>query len=106
MSDTNTRPAWMEDELVKSIPQEKLDLLNRIFSEADIRRQSAGPMKSQKEMLMLMMPVFKQAKAANLSFTPQELQAAIAAIRKYSTPEELRQIDQIYNQQFKPQPPA
>lgn len=99
MSDINPRPVWMEDELVQSIPQEKLDLLNRMFHEADLRRQSAGPIKNQREMLMLMMPVFQAAKAANLSFTPQELQAAIAAIRKYSTPEELQQIDQIYQQQ-------
>lgn len=98
MADQNNRPAWMEDELVKGIPQEKLDFLSKMFSEANARRQAAGPMKSQKEMLMLMMPVIKQAKAANLSFTPQELQAAVAAIRKYSTAEELEQIDKLYNQ--------
>lgn len=97
----NTRPAWMEDDLVRNIPQEKLDFLNRIFHEASARKENAGPVKSQKEMLMLLMPVLKEAKAANLSFTPAELQSAIAAIRKYSSPEELKQIDNIYNQHFK-----
>lgn len=97
----NTRPAWMEDDLVRNIPQEKLDFLNRIFHEANARKENAGPVKSQKEMLMLLMPVLKEAKAANLSFTPAELQSAIAAIRKYSSPEELKQIDNIYNQHFK-----
>ncbi|MCM1101411.1 MAG: hypothetical protein NC079_07000 [Clostridium sp.] len=102
MSDANNRPAWMEDELVRNIPDRKLDLLNQMFQEANARKQSAGPMKSQREMLMLMMPVLKQAKAANLSFTPGELQAAIAAIRKYSNPEELQQIDRICEQHMKP----
>lgn len=97
----NTRPAWMEDDLVRNIPQEKLDFLNKIFHEANTRKENAGPLKSQKEMLMLLMPVLKEAKAANLSFTPAELQSAIAAIRKYSSPEELKQIDNIYNEHFK-----
>lgn len=100
MSDSNNRPAWMQDELVRNIPQEKLDLLSSLFSEANARRQTSGGAKSQKEMLMLMMPVIKKAKEANLSFTPQELQSAIAAIRKHSSPEELQQIDNIYNHHF------
>lgn len=97
MSDLNNRPAWMEDELVRNIPEEKLDFLNKMFHEMNARKQAAGSLKSQKEMLMMMMPVIKEAKAAHLSLSPGELQAAIAAIRKYSTPEELRQIDDICN---------
>ncbi len=101
MSDNaNTRPAWMEDDLVRNIPQEKLDFLSKMFHEANARKEAAGPVKGQKEMLMLLMPVLKEAKAANLSFTPAELQSAIAAIRKYSSPEELKQIDNIYKQHF------
>lgn len=95
MAQQISRPAWMEDELVKDIPREKLDFVNKMFAEANARRQAAGSMKSQKEMLMLMMPLIKQARAANLNFTPQELQSAIAAIKKYSTAEELEQIDKI-----------
>lgn len=95
MSDFNNRPAWMEDELVRNIPEEKLDFLNKMFNEMNARKQAAGPLKNQKEMLMMMMPVIKEAKAAHLSLSPGELQAAIAAIRKYSTQEELRQIDDI-----------
>lgn len=101
MADQIPRPAWMDDELVKDIPREKLDFVNKLYFEANARRQAAGPMKSQKEMLMLMMPLLQQAKAANLSFTPQELQAAIAAIKKHSTAEESEQIDKIYNQHVK-----
>ncbi len=98
MSESNNRPAWMADELVKDIPKDKLDFLNKMFHDANLRKQNMGPGKNQAEMLKILMPVIKQAKAANLSFSPQELQSAIAAIRKHSSPEELEQIDKIYNQ--------
>lgn len=83
----NNRPPWMEDELVRNIPKEKLDFLGRLFIE--------GHGKSQKEMMAYLMPMMARAKKENLSFTPQEMTAAIAAIRKYSTQEELSQIDKI-----------
>ena len=81
------RPKWMEDDLVRNIPQKKLDFLGEMF------RENHG--KSQKDMMAFMMPMMKKAKQENLSFTPQEMHAAIAAIRKYSTAEELAQIDGI-----------
>lgn len=87
MKEEEKRPAWMEDELVKGIPQKKLDFLGRMFAE--------GHGKSQKEMMMFLMPMMKKAKEEHLTFTPQEMNAAIAAIKKHSTPEELKQIDQI-----------
>lgn len=101
MSETNQRPAWMEDELVQNIPQAKLDFLNQMFNEANMRKQNMSAGKSQKEMLMMLMPVIQKAKAAKLSFTPQEIQAATAAIKKHSTPEELKQIDKIYREHMK-----
>ena len=81
------RPEWMSDPLVKDIPQKKLDFLGKMFDE--------GLGKSQKEMMAFMMPMLKRAKQENLIFTPQELNAAIAAIRKHSSAEELSQIDKI-----------
>ncbi|MBO4981169.1 MAG: hypothetical protein J6C84_04655 [Lachnospiraceae bacterium] len=90
MSEQNqagSRPAWMEDELVKEIPQEKLDFLGRMFAESHGR--------SQKEMMAFIMPMMKQAKKEHLTFSPQEMNAAIAAIRKHSTAEELSQIDSL-----------
>lgn len=94
-SDRNI-PEWMKDDLVKNIPREKLELLQQMFADADTRVKNAGTGRSQKEMLMTLMPVLQKAKAANLSFSPKEIQAAVTAIRKYSTPEELKQIDKIY----------
>ncbi len=81
------RPEWMSDPLVKDIPQKKLDFLGKMFDE--------GHGKSQKEMMAFMMPMLKRARQENLTFTPQEMNAAIAAIRKHSSAEELSQIDKI-----------
>ena len=85
--DNKSMPEWMSDPLVKDIPKEKLDFLSLMFSE------SQG--KNQRELMMALMPMMARAKKENLNFTPQEMAAAIAAIRKYSSEEELGQIDKI-----------
>ncbi|MDE6516888.1 MAG: hypothetical protein K2L18_03435 [Acetatifactor sp.] len=82
-------PSWMEDPSVQDIPQEKLAFLSQLYQQ--------GQGKTQKEMMSFLMPMMAQAKQKGLTFTPKELQIAVAAIRKASTPEELRQIDQIIN---------
>ena len=82
-----TLPPWMEDSLVQCIPKEKLRFLEQMFLE--------GQGKSQKELMSFLLPMMKKAKQENLTFTPQEIQAAISAIRKYSTIEENRKIDKI-----------
>ena len=83
----SNRPAWMSDPLVKDIPEKKLDFLSRMFAE------SQG--KTQKELMMTLMPMMAQAKKEKLNFTPQEMSAAIAAIRRHSSEEEQKQIDNI-----------
>lgn len=85
--ENNTRPAWMADPLVKDIPDAKLKFLSQLFEK--------GHGKSQKEMMTMIVPMIKKAKQENLTFTPQEMNAAIAAIRKHSSAEELKQIDKI-----------
>lgn len=89
--DKNNKPVWMTDELVKDIPQKKLEFLGHLFAD------SQG--KNQKEMMAYLMPMMKKAKAEKLTFTPQEMNAAIAAIKKHSTAEELEQIDKILKKQ-------
>lgn len=93
MNESVNRPAWMEDELVKDIPQQKLDFLGTLFKE--------GHGRNQKEMISYLMPMMKKAKQENLTFTPQEMNAAIAAIKKYSSEEELKQIDKILKEKEK-----
>ena len=72
---------------MKDIPEQKLQFVEQLFAK--------GHGKSQKEMMAYLMPMMKKAKEENLTFTPQEMNAAIAAIRKHSTQEELSQIDKI-----------
>lgn len=91
MKPTGNRPAWMDDEMVKGIDSAKLDFLGSLFAE--------GHGKSQKEMMSYIMPMMKKAKQENLTFTPQEMNAAINAIKKHSTESELTQIDKILSKQ-------
>lgn len=83
----NHKPTWMYDPLVRDIPEKKLKFLEQLFDR--------GHGKSQKEMMSLLMPMLKKAKQENLTFTPQEMNAAVAAIRKHSSAEELAKIDKI-----------
>ncbi len=87
MSDSPKRPTWMNDDLVAGISPQKLDFLQKMFQE------SQG--KNQKEMMAFLMPMMKRAKQENLTFTPAEMNAAIAAIRKHNSDEENRQMDKI-----------
>ncbi len=84
---SKNRPAWMADPLVKDIPEKKLDFLGQMFQE------SQG--KNQRELMTSLLPMMARAKQENLTFTPQEMGAAIAAVRKYSNQDELKQIDSI-----------
>ena len=83
----DTRPEWMSDPLVNNIPEKKLKFLEEMFTQ--------GHGKTQKEMMTFLMPMIKKAKKENLTFTPQEMNAAIAAIKKHSSEEEKKQIDKI-----------
>ncbi len=85
--ENDTRPVWMTDPLVKDIPEKKLKFVEDLFAK--------GHGKSQKEMMAFALPMLKKAKQENLTFTPSEMNAAIAAIRKYSSLEELQKIDKI-----------
>lgn len=87
MNNTESRPVWMDDELVKEIPTRKLVFLEEMFKE--------GHGKNQKEMLAFLIPMIKKAKQENLSFTPAEMNAAITAIKKHSTKEELAKINRL-----------
>lgn len=85
--DYSQTPLWMQDDLVKDIPREKLEFLSTLFA----KRHG----KTQKEMMALLMPAMRKAKKEHLTFTPQEMQAAITAIKKYSSEAELQQIQNI-----------
>ena len=81
------RPEWMNDESVKDIDIRKLEFIQELHNNS----QAAN----QKELMMKLMPKLKYAKGQGLLLSLREVQTAIAAIKKYSTPEELEQIDKV-----------
>lgn len=87
MNESTNRPEWMNDPSVKNISPEKLAFLEKMFE------QSRG--KSQKELMSLLMPMMKKAKQEHLTFTPAEMNAAITAIKKHSSPEEVAKMDDL-----------
>jgi len=81
------KPQWMSDPLVADIAKDKLDFLNMIVVECK------G--KSQKEVMPKLMMGLKQAKEKNISFTGEEINRMMTAIKKYSTKEELDMFEKI-----------
>lgn len=87
MERNNPSPAWMQEPAVKDIPQEKLDFLQKLVFESSRL--------SQKELLPFLMALAQRSKAEKISFSPEEMNAIIEAIKKHSTPEEIKKMDQI-----------
>lgn len=85
-----TTPEWMKDELVKDIPESKLQLLEELYT--------AGQGKTKDNLMRTLLPILARAKQEKISFTQEEMAMAIAAIRKYSTPEENNKINSLMNQ--------
>lgn len=83
------RPLWMNDESVKDIDMRKLEFIQELHDNSKAT--------TQKELMMKLMPKLKFAKEQGLLLSLREVQTAIAAIKKYSTPEELEQIDKVLN---------
>ena len=79
--------SWMEDELVQSIPKEKLLFMANLMQ----RKKEGDPRMIMRQML----PLIREAKQKGLQFNAQEVSSVIAAIRKHSSPEENLQIDEL-----------
>lgn len=80
-------PAWMREPDVQKVPKNKLDYLQKlVFESASL---------SQKELLPFLMALAQRGKTEQISFSPEEAQAIVAAIKKHSTPEEVRKMDRI-----------
>lgn len=87
MSESTNRPEWMNDASLANISPQKLAFLQKMFQETQ------G--KSQKELMTLLMPMMQKARQEHLTFTPAEMNAAITALKKHSTPDEIAKMDQI-----------
>lgn len=81
-----TRPDWMLDPSISHIPQEKLDFLSAMFEKV----KSKNP----KELMPFFMAMSGKLKG-KISFTSEEIQLIVAAIKRSSSSEEQKQLDQI-----------
>ena len=83
-NNSSEKPKWMQEPSLKGISMEKLDFLQKmVFESSSLSQKELMPFLAQK------------SRAANITFTQEEMTAIIEAIKKYSTPEELMKMNQI-----------
>lgn len=87
-----TNQDWMQDASLKNIDSSKLDFLQKLVFEMNSL--------SDKEKLPFLLALANRARKENISFSGEEMETIIAALKKYSTPEEVRRMDMML-QKFK-----
>lgn len=87
MDHSNSTPLWMQEPSVQDIPKVKLDFLQKLVFESKSL--------SQKELLPFLMALAQRSREEHISFSQQEMNAIIDAIKKYSTPDEINKMNQI-----------
>ncbi len=78
---------WMKDEALKDIDPYKLDFLQALVFE------SSGLKKEQ--MLPFLMAVMKRGQEKSISFSDGEINAIVAVLKKYASPEEISKIEKV-----------
>lgn len=86
------RPAWMSDPSISHISEEKLSFLSSLFEKVK------G--KNKNELMPFLMAMSKN-KNNRISFTSEEMQLIIAAIKRAASAEEQKQIDNVLNMAIK-----
>lgn len=80
-------PSWMHDPSLSTIPEEKLLFL------LDFKEKTSGL--DKKQMMPIVMQLIKDAREKNLTFSKNEINLIVNAIKATSTREEQNRIDQI-----------
>ncbi len=84
---------WMNDPLVAGIDQAKLQFLQTlVFESQNLKKE---------QMLPFLMSIAQKGRHQNISFSDQEIEAIVAALRKYSTPEETEKINKLMSMKKK-----
>lgn len=82
------KPVWMSDPTLREIPEEKLNYLSELFDTLK------G--KSKNELMPMIMAISKNKKKT-LSFSSDEMQRIISAIKRAASTEEQAQIEKVLN---------
>lgn len=78
---------WMNDPLVADIDKAKLQFLQMlVFESQNLTRE---------QMLPFLMSIAQKGRNQNISFDDSEIEAIVASLRKYSTPEEAEKINKL-----------
>jgi len=80
------KPVWMSDQTIADISEEKLSFLCHMFDTVKS--------KNKNELMPFLMAMAK-SKNQNVSFTQDEMQRIITAIKKAATIEEKKQIEKV-----------
>lgn len=79
--------SWMDDPALADIPKEKLVFLQSVvFDSKNL---------SQKEMMPYLFAMANKAKSSKISFSKEETERIVAAIKKTSTKEDLNRMNQV-----------
>lgn len=78
---------WMLDPEIQDIDSKKIQFLQMLFFE--------GNKLSEKERLPFFLSIATRAKKDKISFSDDEVERIVQVLKKNSTPQELKKIDQI-----------
>ena len=74
MAEYAEKPRWMAEPSLQDIPQEKLDFLQKmVFESREL---------SQKDLLPFLMALAQRSRSSNITFSTEEMNTIIAAIKK------------------------
>ena len=87
-----TNQSWMQDASLKNIDSSKLDFLQKLVFEMNGLKD--------KEKLPFLLALANRARKEHISFSSEEMETIMAALKHYSTPEDVRRMDMML-QKFK-----
>lgn len=78
---------WMKDESLKKIDPYKLEFLQAlVFESSNLKKEQLMP---------FLMNIAKRGQDKKINFSDEEIQAIVAVLKKYASPEELTKMEKI-----------
>lgn len=78
---------WMKDESLKDIDSYKLEFLQAlVFESSSLKKE---------QLIPFLMNVAKRGQERKVSFSDNEINAIVAVLKKYATPDELTKMEKV-----------